>query len=483
MVFRGRTVLAFIVLAIFASSIVTMTIVNPTMLEGRSPSGTAVGSELTNEDLDKVATTYELIRTRYLDEVSHDQVVDGAINGMLASLNDPYSVYMTAKEAQQFDESISSSFEGIGAEVSLQNGRVTIVSPIKESPAEKAGLRSQDKILSVDGEKLDGLTLNESVAKIRGPKGSEVKLEILRDGSSEPVVVTLVRDTIPLETVYAEMLDGGIGKIEITQFSYETNSRFLEELKTLESQGMKGLIIDVRNNPGGLLDRVVDIVQPFVEKGKPIVQTEDRSGKREPLVSGNEEGSKDYPVSVLINNGSASASEILAGALKESANGYLIGSTTFGKGTVQVMFEKELGDGSNIKITTYKWLTPDGNWINETGIEPDLVVEQPEYFVVKPFDKEAVLTYDMAGEDVKTLQVMLDALGYSPDRKDGYFSSKTLEMVKAFQQDNQLPVKDEVEEQMMISLEGKIIEEIRNPSNDKQLEAAVNYIKENSGKE
>ncbi|WP_010278647.1 S41 family peptidase [Paenibacillus senegalensis] len=478
MVFRGRTVIAFIVLAIFASSVVTMTVMNPGILEGRISSGQAgeVGNELTDKDLEKVATTYDLIRTKYLEEVSHDQIVDGAINGMLASLNDPYSVYMTAAEAKQFDESISSSFEGIGAEVSMQNGRVTIVSPIKESPAEKAGLRAQDVILSVDGEKLDGLTLNEAVAKIRGPKGSEVKLEILREGSSEPMVVTLVRDTIPLETVYSEMLEGNIGKIEITQFSYETNKRFFEELQLLESQGMEGLVIDVRNNPGGLLDRVVDIVQPFIEKGQPIVLTEDRSGKRESLLSRNENGVKNYPIAVLINEGSASASEILAGALKESGNGYLVGATTFGKGTVQVMFEEELGDGSNIKMTTYKWLTPDGNWINETGVEPDLEVKQPEFFMVKPLDKEAVLTFDMAGEDVRSMQIMLQALGYPVDRTDGYFSAQTLDVVKAFQQDNELPVSDEVEEQMMISLEAKIVEEIRDPANDQQLTEAVNYI-------
>lgn len=478
MVFRGRTVLAFIVLAIFASSVVTMTVLNPGMLEGRISSGQAngVGSELTDKDLEKVATTYELIRTKYLEEVGHDQIVDGAINGMLASLNDPYSVYMTAAEAKQFDESISSSFEGIGAEVSMQNGRVTIVSPIKESPAEQAGLRAQDVILSVDGESLEGLTLNEAVAKIRGPKGSEVKLEIIRGGSSEPMVFTITRDTIPLETVYGEMLEGDIGKIEITQFSYETNKRFAEELQLLESQGMKGLIIDVRNNPGGLLDRVVDIVQPFIEKGQPIVQTEDRSGNKEPLVSRNDNGVKDYPIAVLINEGSASASEILAGALKESGNGYLIGATTFGKGSVQVMFEEELGDGSNIKLTTFKWLTPNGNWINETGVEPDLPVQQPEFFMVKPMDKEAVLTYDMAGEEVRSLQTMLEALGYPVDRTDGYFSSETLEVVNQFQRDHNLPVSNEVEEQMMISLEAKIVEAIRDPANDQQLEKAIEYL-------
>ncbi|GIP35634.1 S41 family peptidase [Paenibacillus sp. J2TS4] len=473
MVFKGRTVLAFIVMAMFASSILTLTIVSPSLVTGDS-----IKEEVTSKDLDKVKTAYELIRTRYLEDVDHDKIIDGAIHGMLSSLEDPFSTYMTTEEAKQFQENISSSFQGIGAEVSLNNGRVTIVSPIKGSPAEKSGLQAKDIILSVNGESLDGLTLNEAVAKIRGPKGTEAKLSILRLGASEPVEIAIVRDDIPLETVYAEMLANSIGKIEITQFSYETNKRFKEELTKLEDQGMKALIIDVRNDPGGLLDRVIDIVQPFIEKGKPIIQMEDREGNRQPTLSKNPNSAKPYPVAVLINQGSASASEILAGALKESAGSHLVGQTTYGKGTVQMTFEKEMGDGSNIKMTTLKWLTPEGNWINEVGIEPDLKVDQPEFFTVRPFSKQSTLTVDMTNEDVKTLQTMLQGLGYSPDRIDGYFSLQTAEAVKAFQRDNQLAANGEVDEQLMGLLESKVIEAIRDPIHDAQLKAAVQYLQD-----
>lgn len=473
MVFKGRTVLAFIVLAMFASSILTLTIVSPSFATVEAPQG-----EVTRKDLDKVTKAYEIIRQRYLEQVDHDKIIDGAIQGMLASLEDPFSTYMTTKEAKDFEEHISSSFQGIGAEVSLDNGRVTIVSPIKGSPAEKSGLRARDVILSVDGESLDGLTLNEAVAKIRGPKGTEAKLSVLRSGTSEPVEIVIVRDDIPIETVYAEMLEDSIGKIEITQFSFQTSKRFEEELSKLEAQGMKGLIIDVRNDPGGLLDQVIHIVQPFIEKGKPIVQIEDRNGKRQPTLSKNPNPAKAYPVAVLINQGSASASEILAGALKESAGSQLIGEKTYGKGTVQVTFEKEMGDGSNIKLTTSKWLTPDGNWINKTGIEPDMKVEQPEIFTVRPFSKQVTLTYDMANEDVKVLQTMLPALGYSVSRNDGYYDQQTVDAVKAFQTDNSLVVNGEVDEQMMGLLESKVIEAIRDPNNDNQLKAAVQYLRE-----
>jgi carboxyl-terminal processing protease len=482
MLFKGRTVIVFILMAMFASSLLTLTIASPSLVtsakgnavEASSGSVKSSAGGLTEKDLQKIATTYGLIENKYLNKVDHDKIVDGAINGMLEALDDPFTVYMDRKEAAQFDESITSTFQGIGAEVSVEDGKVVVVSPIKGSPAEKAGLHAHDVIVSVNGEKLDGLTLNQAVSKIRGPKGTQAKLEVQRSGVSDPIEVIVVRDDIDVETVFAEMLPGGIGKIEIRQFSSNTANRFAEELKGLEAKGMKGLVIDVRNDPGGLLNVVVDIVEPFVPKGKPIVQVEDRDGHREPTISSG--GTKTYPVVVLVNKGSASASEILAGAFKEAVGSELIGETTYGKGTVQVTFEKEMGDGSNIKMTVYKWLTPNGNWIHKKGIAPDLAVEQPDYFKVAPLSKKTTLKPDTTGDDVKNLQIMLKGLGLAVDRTDGYYSEKTASAVRAFQRGNGLPVTGEVDADTANLLEKAIVAQMKDPNNDLQLKAAVQEL-------
>jgi carboxyl-terminal processing protease len=482
--FKGRTVVAFIIMAMFASSIITLTIADSASLNflkekatgsaAASTSAASASTKLTDKDLAKISTTYQLIESKYLKAPDHDKLVNGAINGMLESLEDPFTVYMDQKETQQFDESITSSFQGIGAEVSVDGGKVVIVSPIKGSPAEKAGIQANDVITAVNGEKLDGLTLNQAVMKIRGPKGTQAKLDLLRQGSVDPIQVIVVRADIDVETVFAEMLPNNIGKIEIRQFSANTAKRFADELKNLEDKGMKGLVIDVRNDPGGLLNVVVDIVNPFVKNGKAILQVENRDGKREPTPSTG--AGKNYPVTVLVNKGSASASEILAGAFQESVGSKLVGETTYGKGTVQVTFEKEMGDGSNIKMTVYKWLTPSGNWIHKKGITPDMAVEQPAYFKAAPLTKKTTLKVDTSSDDVKNLQLMLAGVGFDTDRTDGYFSEKTVLAVKAFQRTNGLPMTGEVDTDTANKLEKAIMTQIRDPKNDTQLKAAVQSL-------
>ncbi|WP_217562137.1 S41 family peptidase [Paenibacillus sp. GbtcB18] len=478
MQFKGRTVIAFVLLGMFASSILTLTFTGRNLLplgsKSVGASATAGSSGLSSQDVGKIAKTYQLIENKYLNKVDHDKIMNGAINGMLESLEDPYTVYMDSNEAKQFSESINSSFEGIGAEVTSEDGKIKVVSPIKGSPAEKAGIMANDVIVSVNGEKLDGLTVNQAVVKIRGQKGTQAKLEILRQGSTEPVQVIVVRDEIDIETVFGEMLEGGIGKIEIRQFSANTAEHFQEELKKLETQGMKGLVIDVRNDPGGLLNVVIDIVEPFVPKGKPIVQIENREGKREATTS--KDGSKKYPVVVLTNKGSASASEILAGAFKEAVGSKTVGETTFGKGTVQETYVKEMGDGSNIKMTVYKWLTPDGNWIHKKGIEPDIAVEQPAFFKASILSKKDTLKPDSNSDDVKNLQLMLTGVGYEPGRTDGYYSSKTADAVKAFQKSSSLPVTGNVDMATAKKLESAVLEAVKLPKNDNQLKAAVKEL-------
>lgn len=429
----------------------------------------------------KIIEAYNIIKGSYYDKdtVDSQALIDGAIQGMVGVLKDPYSSYMDAEEIAQFEESLGSSFEGIGTEVMMQNNRVTIVSPFKDSPAEKAGLKPNDQIITVDGENIEGLELSKAVKKIRGPKGSKVKLEIMRPGVSESLTIVVTRDTIPLESVYSDSyeIDGKkIGKIEIASFSENTAARFTEEYESLKRKGVKGIVIDVRGNPGGYLQAVLGIAGRLVSEDKLILQVEDRDGKREKY-SGQSKG-KVLPLMVLTDKGSASASEILAAALKD-AGVPVVGETTFGKGTVQV--PKMMKDGASIKITVAKWLTPDGDWIHQKGIEPTKKVMQPDYFYAAPIHTEEPLKMDASGVEVKNLQLILKGLGYPTSRSDGYYDAATADAVKNFQQDQQLKVTGEVDQATAQKMQEELVKHLRDPKNDLQLQTAlkdlVNSIK------
>jgi len=487
MQFKGRTVLSFVLLGMLASAIVTLILVRTV-----SPVATGVGSpapvrptpkaavSASGKDLAKIEAALKIVQEQYLTKVDQEKVIDGAIHGMLAALDDPYTVYMDKEEAKQFEESVSSSFQGIGAEVAMEANKVTVVSPIKGSPAEKVGIRAGDVIVSVNGESLDGLTLNQAVLKIRGTKGTEAKLVLMRTGTANPIEVTIVRDDISVETVHGQMLEDKLGRIDITQFSTNTAKRFLEELSILEADGMKGLVIDVRNDPGGMLDAVLEILNPLVPSGKPLVIVEDRDGKREPTLS---KGSgKPYPIVVLANKGSASASEILAGSLQENIGAKVIGEATFGKGTVQMTFAKELGDGSNIKMTVFKWLTPKGNWIHKKGILPDIAVDQPPVFKVSPLTRKSTLKQGVTSDEVKQLQIMLTGIGEARLEADGVYTKETASAVKKFQQANGLPVTGEVDAATADQLEKAVLTAIRDPKNDLQLKAAIDELKKQLGR-
>jgi carboxyl-terminal processing protease len=440
----------------------------------QSKQATATKSE--EEELKKVEQAYELIKNRYVQKVDDQKLIEGAIQGMISTLNDPYSVYMDEETAHQFNESLDSSFEGIGAEVSMVDGKVTIVAPFKNSPAEKAGLKPNDQILKVNGQSLEGLDLYQAVLKIRGKKGTTVHLDVLRPGVKEVLKVNVVRDEIPIETVYdsVKTYNGKkVGYLEVTSFSENTAQDFKKKLTKLEDEKIDGLIIDVRGNPGGYLQSVEEILKQFIPKDKPYVQIEERNGNKQRFYS-DLPAKKPYPIVVLIDKGSASASEILAGAMKEAGGYKLVGETSFGKGTVQQAIP--MGDGSNIKLTLYKWLTPDGHWIHKKGIKPDVVVQQPEYFHASPIHTDKDLVYDMNNEQIKSAQQMLKGLGFDPGREDGYFSKETVAAVKLFQKVNKLPVNGKIDKQTAEVLETKVLQAVRDDKNDVQLKTAMKVL-------
>jgi carboxyl-terminal processing protease len=431
---------------------------------------------VSDDELEKIEKAYKIISSQYVEDVDDQKLIEGAIQGMINTLKDPYSVYMNKETAEQFSESLDSSFEGIGAEVSMVDGKVTIVAPFKDSPAEKAGLKPNDQIISVNGESVEGLDLYEAVLKIRGKKGTKVRLEILRPGVKEVLKIDVVRDEIPIETVHADVKKyhgKNVGYIEITSFSENTAQDFKKKLDELEKKNIDGLVLDVRGNPGGYLQSVEEILKELVPKDKPYVQIEDRNGEKQRFFSPLSK-KKDYPISVLIDRGSASASEILAAALKEAGGYEIVGEKSFGKGTVQQALP--MGDGSTIKLTLYKWLTPDGNWIHKKGVEPTVKAKQPEYYYANPIQVEKELKFDMNNEQIKNAQIMLKGLGFDPGRTDGYFSKETEMAVKAFQKANKLSVTGKIDQKTAQMLDTKIMELIRNGKNDIQLENAMKVL-------
>ncbi|HBO16876.1 MAG: Carboxyl-terminal protease [Candidatus Moranbacteria bacterium GW2011_GWE2_35_2-] len=319
---------------------------------------------------------WELLKDKYVDvkDLKTQDLIYGAINGMLSATGDPYTIFLNPEENKQFNEDIEGMFEGIGAELGVREGVLTVIAPLENSPSEKAGLRAGDKIIKIDGEDAVEMTINEAVKKIRGSKGSEVKLTIFRSGETgETKEILIVRDTINVDSVKFEEKENNIFYISVSLFGDSTIREFHSAIRNIPSQ-TQGLIIDLRNNPGGFLDAAVEMSSRALLKGKIVVIEENSQGKRKELLSTGGDALSKIKTVILINEGSASASEIMAGALRENRdNVTLVGKKSFGKGSVQELVS--LSENSAVKITVAKWLTPKGNQINNEGITPDVEVD------------------------------------------------------------------------------------------------------------
>lgn len=317
--------------------------------------------------------TIEELNSHYLEgSIDPQKTLYGAIKGAVSASGDPYTTFFTPDELKEFQTDLSGKFDGIGAEIGKKNGNIVIVAPIDESPAKKAGLRPQDIIVKVNGELLQDATVEDAVKKIRGPKGTEVKLSIFREGSKNPFDITIVRQTIEIKSVKwtsKEVQGKKTGIITISQFGEDTGQLFASAVKDLKKQGVQGLVIDLRNNPGGFLDTAVEIASYWLQKGELVVSEAKGDGSKIPFTSSGIETLKNIPTTVLINGGSASASEILSGALHDHGKAKLVGEKSFGKGSVQEVVE--LPGDSALKVTIAKWITPGGRNLNKDGLEPD----------------------------------------------------------------------------------------------------------------
>jgi carboxyl-terminal processing protease len=349
---------------------------NQTSQNGQSSQGEEFFSEQNKyiaEEVRPILDVMEIIQNRFIREVDTSQLVDGAIKGMVSALKDRYSTYMKPSEFQEFINSLNGSLEGVGITIGIDEntGEIIVVSPIEGGPAHRAGILPKDKIIKVDETDLKGKSIDEAVNLLRGEKGTKVVLQIERAGVKERLQFELVRETVRLNTVKQEVLDSRIGYIKITSFDIHTSDEFRKAIDKLDKHNVKGLILDLRNNPGGSLHESVKVADQILGGGL-IVYTVDRNkNKREEYYSDSQKVS--LPLVVLINENSASAAEIVAGAVKDHGAGVLVGTKTFGKGSVQEL--EPLEDGSGIKLTVANYHIPSGRCIDGIGIEPNITVE------------------------------------------------------------------------------------------------------------
>ena len=423
----------------------------------------------------QIEKVFYYLKQNYLDkDVTSEQLIQGALKGMAESVGDPYTTYLVNDETAQLDETVNGAFGGIGAELKSDQSRVVISTTMEGSPSQQVGLQADDVITKVNGEDMTGKTISEVVKKVRGEVGTDVVLTIERAGTS--LEVKLTRASIAINTVKAELdkEDATIGHIRITSFAKNTAQELEKAVKDLTSKGAKSFVFDVRYNPGGLLDQAYKVANMFLKDGEPIVQVEDRFGEKKIYKASSDIGTFkiNQPYVLLVNEGSASASEILAAALKEGAGAQIVGTKTYGKGTVQSVID--IADNSELKYTNAKWLTPKGNWIHKEGVTPTKEVNLPDYAFLKIIDARETLKLGTVSQNVLSVETILKGLGYSVTA-DGYFDEATQNAVRLYQQKEGITVTGEVNEETAQKLMNSVRVLIQ--ENDTQYQAAKELLK------
>ena len=377
---------------------------------GQSRKGSTVPDSI-YEDLKLFTDVFGIIQKEYVETTRAKEMVYGAIKGMLETL-DPHSAFMPPETYKEMQEETRGRFEGIGIEITSKDGVLTVVSPIEDTPAFKAGILAGDQIVRIEGDVTKNLSLMDAVKRLRGPRGTKVTITIMREGSTKPQDFTLFRDVIPVRSVRYELMDKQYGYIRLSQFQEKTDGDLDKAIKALETESkgtLKGLILDLRNNPGGLLDQAVKITDRFVESGL-IVSVEGRRDEQKMKFYAHSQGTlPDYPLVVLINGGSASASEIVAGAIQDHKRGVVVGTPSFGKGSVQTIFP--LKEGAGLRLTTARYFTPSGRSIQAKGIVPDIIVKP-----AKPEDEKEIAAPKLPSE--KDLERHLNDIGAPPQEKE-----------------------------------------------------------------
>jgi carboxyl-terminal processing protease len=413
-----------------------------------------------------------IIQTYYYKDVKTSDLIDGAIKGMFDVL-DKNSTYFMPKEYEEFTTNIFGEFAGVG--IYIENGEdyIRVISPIKGTPGFRAGILPGDIIMYVDGKDIKGFSTEQAAALMKGKAGTQVKIGIRRAGVNDIIYVDITREIITINPVEYEILPDDIGYIKITQFNGHVTENLNKALAEFKAKNVKGLIIDVRNNPGGLLDEVVEVCQKLIPKG-PIVHIDYKNEPRETHSS--TLAKAPYKIIMLVNEGSASASEIMAGAIKESGTGKLVGVKTYGKGTVQTVLK--LNDGSGLKVTVANYLTPKGFALDGVGITPDFEVQNIKVDTAKEYAAvtgEKSIKLKAVSLEVLGMQQRLKTLGYKIGTADGVFGNGTLAAVKQFQKDNKLKIDGSMDADDIKLLNEKF--DTQMGSTDAQLDKAKEEIK------
>ena len=428
------------------------------------------------ERIDYLESMINFIQAKYVNEVTEEQLMEGVYEGLFETL-DPYSVYFKPDEYEEFNLETSGTFGGIGISVGMRNEQITVIAPLEGTPGDKAGLKPGDIIVYIDDEDVSKYQLEKAVNMLRGEPGTKLKLGIKRNGMDTILYFDIIRDEIKINPVNYKIMDGNIGYIKIIQFNDNTSDNIDKALDDFKTKNVKGIILDLRNNPGGLLEESVNVADPFIPKG-PVVHVELKDKERKTYTSVHEK--IDIPLVVLVNEGSASASEIVAGAIQDTQSGTIVGTTTYGKGTVQTV--TPITNGGAIKLTIARYLTPNERSINGIGIQPDIVLDNPENEakeLVKnfvPMIEEEKPTLGSKGLNVYGAQQRLNFIGYKDVKATGIMDEVTFEAVKQFQETNGLYAYGVLDYTTRDKLNEKTIEVYNNGTEDLQMKKAVELL-------
>ncbi|OGW26460.1 MAG: peptidase S41 [Nitrospirae bacterium GWC2_42_7] len=382
------------------------------------------------EDLKTFTEVLTKVKQNYVEEVKSKDLIYGAIKGMLNSL-DPHSGFLTAEAYKEMGVDMKGEFGGLGIQIGMKDNTLTVIAPIEDTPAYKVGIKAGDKIIKVNKESTRDMTIQDAVSKMRGAPKTSVTLSILREGWKETKDFTIVRDIIKIKSVKSKVLEGNIGYIKLSQFQEQTSADLSNALKKLNEEKVSSLILDLRNNPGGLLGSAIDVSNKFLPKGKLVVFIKNKAGERTEYFT-ERESSFTQPMIVLVNQGSASASEIVAGAMRDWNRAYIIGVQTFGKGSVQTVIP--LSDGSGLRLTTAKYYTPNGTSIQSTGITPDIVVKLEAKNGAKehPVVREKDLERHLMNEQTDSKPEETETAPFEVEEKDDIQLQRAIDILKTW---------------------------------------------------
>ncbi|MBM7607941.1 carboxyl-terminal processing protease [Lysinibacillus composti] len=428
---------------------------------------------------------YSLITEKSVYGPKEDVLIEGALRGMANAIKDPYSTYYTEKEAALHRQTLAGQRVGIGIEITEKNGKFIVVSPVKSSPAEKAGIRPNDEIVQVDKERVEGKTLGELLQLIQGEAGEKISLVLYRPSTERHIKVTLERAEINNKTVSAKVLkveDTEVGYVSISMFGEKTAQEWVDATKQLLSQDIEGIIVDLRDNPGGYLHSVAAVVSSLEDSGETFAYMQNGEGATEALKTSPLEGiEKTYlekmrklPLVLLQNDGSASASEVMAGAVKSWNRATLVGVNSFGKGTVQETWD--LQNGGELKLSTNKWLTPKREWIHGVGIPADIEVEQHPLFALEVLPLRGDFEEGTFSEEIAYVQKVLNGLGYDVNRTDGFFDDQTADAVNQYREKNELRTGAVMDEEFFESIRKQVIAYKEDVEHDLQLQMGVSVL-------